>query len=119
MAVIALLNCGHYVEYGYSTPVANPTGPQEDCPDCKTTELIISEWREQWNATCKNCSHATHHGFNKRGAIASKERHSRAMGHAVVVGWFSYAPSQAKREIAERRQGSVQRSFPITVDPPF
>lgn len=116
---IALLNCGHYVEYGSSTPVANPTGPQEDCPECKTTEMIVTEWKEQWNATCKHCPHVTHHGFNKKGALASKERHERARRHSVVVGWFSYAPADAKREVKERRQRTTQPTLPFPVAPPF
>lgn len=101
MAVIALLECGHYVQYPSIHAPWSGT-PCEHCPDCKTMCNVRVEWPESWWSGCQDCPGTKSHGNAHVYAENAARRHTAATGHRSWVRWYGKAPSVARASVARR-----------------
>jgi hypothetical protein len=119
MAVIALLECGHYVRVN---SVGSPKfgRPDEICPECGGSKYVDNEWKEQWHTDCKDCDFHRSHGFVKAYGETCGMRHRGFYpGHRTMLRWYSLAPLEARREIRDRDRKNRSESSAENDVPPF
>lgn len=94
MAVIGLLACGHYAEY--PSKWENLLRASEECRLCGVTQSVREEWGDCWHSQCRQCSYHRTHGYSRKYADASAQRHASQTGHHSIVLWYNPAPAPAR-----------------------
>lgn len=118
MAVIGLLECGHYARYDKEW---RGNGlPDEVCFYCKESKYVLQEWKEQWHTDCQDCDFHRSHGYAKKYGVDAKERHMLRTGHRnVYLRWYSFAPLGARKAVASIAKQIEAQSSATALLPPF